>query len=160
MLRRGNINKQEQTPEENLGPFYEKGLSCLFKPMTRFQVRKHYFNWLKNKEDNRTFEEYFGERFDQHFKYWSKQYNIKSTNFAPKKVGKTSIEYVDGYGVLCFDSIYHRQLKIMKPIKGHSKFLRWIKVKIREYCKENVVTIDYDMLKANLEAPIITTILL
>ena len=150
------------TPEAELKTYYQRGQKCRFRKLTANQIKRLYFNWLKDDFDGRSFEEVFTKKFDDHEVQWRKQYNIKSVEFIPKTIGVVLLEYdnVEKIAKLTFTSARHSELSIMKPIKTHPKLLKWVRDKVNQYNDENIVEIDLDLLKSELKAPIETTILL
>ena len=156
------MSKALQTPETELNSYFERGKKCKFRKLSVNQIKRLYFTWLKDSSDTRTFEEVFQNKFDSHEDQWRKQYNIKSVKFVPKEIGEVVLTYdtQDKTAKLTFTSLRHQDLSIIKPIKTHSKLLKWVRDKVDNYSEENVVEIDLVDLKANLRTPIITTILL
>ena len=156
------MDKQTQTPESTLKNYFARGQKCRFRKLSPNQVKRLYFNWVKDDSDTRTFEEVFQKKFDDHEALWRKQYDLKSVKFVPKDVGEVVLEYdsKEKIAKLTFKSSRHRPLVVMKPIKTHSKLLKWVRDKTNHYCDENVVEVSFEGLTTNLKAPIITTVLL
>ena len=154
------MDKVAQTPESDLQQYFDVGQQAKFKRLTKTQIRRLYFNWLKDSTDTRSFDEVFQDKYDSHEKQWLKQYNIKKVDFVPTTLGTVTLSYTDNTAKLTFKSARHRPLVITKPIKSHFKLLKRVKEKVNNYNEENVVTIDLELLKSNLNAPIITTLLL
>lgn len=154
------MDKIAQTPESDLQKYFDKGQQAKFKRLTKTQIRRLYFNWLKDSTDTRDFDEVFQDKYIRHEKQWLKQYNIKKVDFIPTILGTVVLTYFDGTAKLTFESSRHRTLTITKPIKSHIKLLKWVRDKVNSYSEENIVSIDLELLKRDLQAPINTTLLL
>lgn len=154
--------KQASMPEENLKTYFAKGQKCKFRRLTSNQIKRLFFNWLKDDSDVRTFDEVFNAKVEYHEEQWKKQYDLKTVKFVPKTLGSVTLDYnqKDRVAKLTFISERHQPLVVMKPINTHKRLLKWVRDKVNDYCNENTVEINKDNLKANLVASIETTILL
>jgi len=155
-------HKQASMPEENLKAYFVKGQKCKFRRLTPNQIKRLFFNWLKDDSDIRSFDEVFDAKVMDHEDQWRKQYDLKTVKFVPKTIGSVVLDYdqKEKMAKLTFTSERHQDLLVMKPITTHKKLLKWVRDKTNDYCNENTVEIDKDILKANLVATIETTILL
>lgn len=121
---------------EELETYYKIGLKFEYKTLSRASIRRCYFNWLKNDNDTRPWDEVFQERLDQHEKYIVGVYRNIRESFKPQLIGSVSLNK----NIITFENKFHQTLKISKPKITKA----WIRHKLRQYCNENCCSISFD----------------
>lgn len=121
---------------EELDIYYKIGLKFEYKKLSKASIRRCYFNWLKNDNDTRQWDEVFQERLNHHEKYIIGAYQELKDSFKPDLLGHVLFDK----STLIFKNLYHQELKITKPKASKA----WIRQKLRQYCDENCCTISFD----------------
>lgn len=121
---------------EELDKYYKVGLNFEYKTLSKASIRRCYFNWLKNDNDSRLWDEVFQERLANHEKYIIDVYRELKESYNPQLLGQVILDK----STLIFRNKYHQELRVSKPKASKA----WIRQKLRQYCNENCCSINFD----------------
>ncbi len=153
--------KLSATPNEQLEEYVQRGKFLPVQQLTRQEISRLYYGWLKNDKDNRTFDAVFNQRIEDHLNYWRKCLGIALLDFKPEIIGTWQLARDVDYEVLTITSKHYQKLTIKRPaFKSNGEFKNWLTIKCKSYEHEHVVTINVDELLVTNSTNMMTAVLL